>query len=85
MYTRDTFSVIRPWQDADFVNEYYSQIYANSNSTIIINGVMVELPAYMPLNIKIQSISASTSGNVYLLGNKIDVYTGTPDLGSISL
>lgn len=85
MYTRDTFSVIRAWQNANFTTEYYSQIYAYSDATVVINGEIVELPAYMPLNIKIQSISASTPGNIYLLGNKIDVYTGTPDLGSVSL
>ena len=85
MYTRDTFSIIRAWQNADFVNEYYSQIYANNSTFIVINGELVELAAYMPLNIKIESISASTPGNVYLLGNKIDVYNGTLDLGSISL
>lgn len=85
MYTRDTFSVIRAWQNANFTTEYYSQIYAYSDATIRINGELVQLPAYMPLNIKIQSVSASTPGNIYLLGNKIDVYTGTPDLGSVSL
>jgi hypothetical protein len=85
MYTRDTFSVIRAWQNADFVNEYYSQIYAYNDATIVINDEIVELPAYMPLNIKIQSVSASTPGNIYLLGNKIDVYNGSPNLGSISL
>ncbi len=85
MYTRDTFSVIRAWQNANFTTEYYSQIYAYSDTTVVINGELIELPAYMPLNIKIQSVSASTNGNIYLLGNKIDVYTGTPDLGSISL
>lgn len=85
MYTRDTFSVIRAWQNADFTTEYYSQIYAYLSSTIYINGELVELPAYMPINIKIQSVSASTPGNIYLLGNKIDVYNGTPDLGSVGL
>lgn len=85
MYTRDTFSVIRAWQNANFTTEYYSQIYAYSDATILINDELVELPAYMPLNIKIQSVSAATPGNIYLLGNKIDVYNGTPNLGSVNL
>jgi hypothetical protein len=85
MYSRDTFSVIRAWQNADYVNEYYSQVYAYSDTTIVINGETIQLPAYMQLNIKIQSISASTPGNVYLLGNKIDVYNGSPNLGSVNL
>jgi len=85
MYTRDTFSVIRAWQNANFTTEYYSQIYAYSDATILINDELVELPAYMPLNIKIQSVSAATPGNIYLLGNKIDVYNGSPNLGSVNL
>jgi len=85
MVSRDTYSIIRAWQDADFTGETYSAIYTYANTDAIINGVKVQLVATSVLNIKISSISASTNDNVYLLGNKSDVYFGSPNLGSISL
>jgi hypothetical protein len=85
MVSRDTYSIIREWQDANFTGETYSSVYTFANTAAIINGVNVNLVAASVLNIKIASISAATSNTVYLLGNKADVYYGSPDLGSISL
>jgi len=85
MVSRDTYSIIREWQDANFTGETYSSVYAFADTAAIINGVNVNLVATSVLNIKIDSISAATSNTVYLLGNKADVYFGSPNLGSISL
>jgi len=85
MISRDTYSIIREWQDANFTGETYSSVYAFANTAAIINGVNVNLVATSVLNIKINSISAETSNTVYILGNKSDVYYGSPNLGSISL
>lgn len=80
MISRDTYSIIRAWQDADFLNEQYSAVYAYSNTDVVLNGVKVELVSTSVLNIKIKSISAATPNNVYLLGNKADVYFGGTNL-----
>ena len=85
MIGRDTYSIIRPWQDANFTAETYSAIYTYANTNVILNGVSVQLAATSILNIKVRSISAATNNNVYLLGDKSDVYFGSPNLGSISL
>jgi hypothetical protein len=85
MVSRDTYSIIRAWQDADFTGETYSSIYTSANTVALINGVSVNLVATTILNIKIDSFSAATNNTVYLLGNKADVYFGSPNLGSISL
>lgn len=85
MVSRDTYSIIRAWQDANYTAETYSAVYTYANTDAIINGVKVQLVATSVLNIKINSISAATNDNVYVLGNKSDVYFGSPNLGSISL
>lgn len=85
MISRDTYSIIRPWQDANFTAETYSGVYTYTNTNAVINGVNVQLVGTSVLNIKVKSISASTLNNVYLLGNKSDVYFGSPNLGSISV
>lgn len=81
MVSRDTFSIIRAWQDANFTGETYSSVYAYENTAAIINGVNVNLVATVVLNIKINSFSAATNDSVYLLGNKTDVYFGSLNLG----
>jgi len=85
MISRDTYSIIRPWQDANFSGETYSAVYASTTTDTVINGVNVKLVATTTLNIKLDSFSAATNDTVYLLGNKSDVYFGSPNLGSISL
>lgn len=85
MISRDTYSIIRPWQDANFTAETYSAIYTYANTDSVINGVNVKLVATSVLNIKVKSFSAATPDTVYLLGNKSDVYFGSPNLGSTSV
>jgi hypothetical protein len=80
MVSRDTYSIIRAWQDANFTGETYSAIYTYANTDAIVNGVKVQLVATSVLNIKVSTISAATINNVYLLGNKADVYFGSPNL-----
>lgn len=80
MVSRDTYSIIRAWQDANFTGETYSAVYTYANTPAIINGVKVNLVATSVLNIKIGTFSAATNDTVYLLGNKSDVYFGSPNL-----
>jgi hypothetical protein len=80
MVTRDTYSIIRAWQDANYSAETYSAVYTFANTQAIINGVNVNLVATSVLNIKINTFSAATNNTVYLLGNKLDVYFGSPNL-----
>jgi len=80
MVSRDTYSIIRAWQDADFTGETYSAVYTYANTLAVINGVKVNLVATSVLNIKIGTFSAATNNTVYLLGNKADVYFGSPNL-----
>lgn len=80
MVSRDTYSIIRAWQDANFTGETYSAVYTYANTPAIINGVKVNLVATSVLNIKIGTFSAETNDTVYLLGNKSDVYFGSPNL-----
>ena len=84
MVSRDTYSIIRAWQDANFSAETYSGIYVSVTTDAVINGVNVKLVAATTLNIKLDSFSAATNNAAYLLGNKSDVYLGSPNLGSIS-
>lgn len=85
MISRDTYSIIRAWQDANFTAETYSGIYTFANTAAIINDVPVNLVATSILTIKVRSFSAATPDTVYLLGNKTDVYFGSPNLGSTSV
>lgn len=85
MVSRDTYSIIRAWQDANFSAETYSAIYTYANTEAVVNGVKVNLVATSVLNIKVNTFSAATNDTVYLLGNKADVYFGSPNLGSISI
>jgi hypothetical protein len=80
MVTRGTYSIIRAWQDANYSAETYSAVYTFANTQAIINGVNVNLVATSVLNIKINTFSAATNNTVYLLGNKSDVYFGSPNL-----
>jgi hypothetical protein len=80
MVSRDSYSIIRASEDANFSAETYSAVYAYANTDTIINGVMVKLPQSLLLNIKIDSISAATNNTVFILGNKSDVYFGSPNL-----
>jgi hypothetical protein len=85
MISRDTYSIIRAWQDANFTAETYSGIYTYANTVAVINDTPVNLVATSIINIKVKSFSAATPDTVYLLGNKSDVYFGSPNLGSISV
>ena len=68
------YSVIHASGDADFANYMYYEIYASAAATPTINGVAVSMGASSTLPIILKSISSTA--NVFVLGDKIDVTTG---------
>jgi len=73
------FSIIHLASNANFSAYTYSQVYAAANTTAIINGTSVTMAAGSKLDIMVKSISGA---NVYVLGDKIDVFTGSQKLYS---
>ena len=67
-----THSIIHSANSANLTAFTYTQVYAGSASTAIVNDTTLTLAAGSLLNIKIRSISGLT-GNVYVLGDKINV------------
>ena len=71
------FSVIHLATNANFSANTYSQVYAGAATTATINGISVTMGAGSRLDIMVKSIAG---GNVYVLGDKKDVYTGSVNL-----
>lgn len=74
------YSVIHASADADFANYMYYEIYASAAATPTINGVVVSMGASSTLPIILKAISSTA--NVYVLGDKIDVTNGSPTLSN---
>lgn len=74
------YSIIHEASNADFVNYSYYQVYFGVDSTITLNGQIVNLAATMTIDIPVKSISPTP--NVYLLGDKKDVTTGSLTLNN---
>lgn len=74
------YSLVVPATNADFNKHVYYQVYASTNSTLIINGTFVTLKAGRTLNIVVNNIAVAT-GTVYLLGEKLDVPNDTSIIG----
>jgi len=72
------FSVIHLAANADFSANTYSQVYAGADTTAVINGVSVTMGAGSRIDIMLKSL---TGGNVYAIGDKKDVFTGSTILG----
>jgi len=68
--------------DADFTKHVYNQVYASADAVVTINGVVVTLKAGLTLDIIINDIIPAVG--VFLLGKPINIYTHSPNLGSIN-
>jgi hypothetical protein len=74
-------SIIVLSTNANFTAHTYTQVYAGANATPTINGVAVTMNAGSSLYINVRSISSTA--NVYVLGEPINVMTpGNYALGS---
>jgi hypothetical protein len=74
------FSIIVPAGSAVFSAHTYSQVYAGGAGSATINGTAVTLAAGSKLDLVVGSI-ASVTGDIYLLGDKKDTFTGSQILG----
>jgi hypothetical protein len=78
------YSIVIPAESADVTKHYYSEVYgSNSGCTITINGQEINIGKESSINIKVGSVSGGVG--CYLLGHNRDVFTGSPNLGSISV
>jgi hypothetical protein len=75
----DIHSIIVPAASANFSAHSYTEIFASTLQSPVINGVTVKLAAGQSIKIKVKSVSATS--DVYLLGETIDNALGTPYLG----
>ena len=74
------FSIIVPAASANFSAHTYSQVFVGSTAGgATINGQAVTLAAGSKLDIMVKSI-ASITGDVYLVGDKKDTFTGSVNL-----
>jgi hypothetical protein len=78
MITTSVPSIIVSAANANFSAHTYTEIYASSAATPVINGVSVSMAAGSSLNIMINSLSNGT--NCFLLGDKKDVFLGSTNL-----
>jgi riboflavin synthase alpha subunit len=74
------YTIIHAAADADVVNYKYYQVYAGADAAVTINGVSVTMAASSILNISVSSIS--NTSDVYVLGEPINVQTGSPTLSN---
>lgn len=72
----DIHSIIVSAGSANFSAHSYTEIYAGSASTPVVNGVSVSMAAGSSIKLKITSISSGTG--CYLLGEKINNWTDGP-------
>ena len=71
------YTIIHPAASADVVNYKYYQVYAGATTIATINGVSVPMVAASIIDTSISSIAGT---NVYVLGEPIDVETGSSTL-----
>ena len=74
----DVYSIIVPASGATFSAHTYTQVYAGANATPTINGIPVVMNAGTLLDVKVKTISSTA--NVYLLGENINVALGSINL-----
>ena len=76
----DIHSIIIPAQSANLTAHTYTEIYGGtSGCAIVVNGVTVQVAGSSNIPIWVRSISGGTG--CYLLGEDINVFTGSPNLG----
>ena len=75
----DIFSIIVPATSANLTAHTYTEIYGgNSGCVININGTSVNIGQGSTINIYVRTVSGGSG--CYLLGDPIDVYTGSPNV-----
>ena len=74
-------TIISKYNNTDFINYEYDQIYFGDTGTFSINGITIAGFPGMQLKIKISSAPVYLSGSdeLYLLGNSIDCVCGKFD------
>jgi len=75
----DIHSIIVSGGSPNFSAHSYTEVYAATTVTPIINGVSVSMVAGTSIKIVVRSISNGTG--TYLLGENINTVLGTPYLG----
>jgi hypothetical protein len=53
---------------------------AGNGAPFILNGTTMALPSGTMITLKISSVSASTSGNIFVIGTQINNMLGSPNL-----
>lgn len=79
-FSNNIGSVIHPSTSINTSAYTYYQVYASTSSQAIINNQPIVLAAGMKLNIPIKTITVS-SGSVFCIGDKINVYNDTRIIG----
>lgn len=75
----DIYSIIVPATSPNFTAHTYTEIYGgDAGCTIVVNGISVDVGAASSISLYIRTISGGTG--CYLLGDPIDVYTGSPNV-----
>jgi hypothetical protein len=74
----DIHSIIVPATQPNFTAHTYSEIYGGGTTgcTMTVNGVYVEVTASSSLSLWVRSVSGGAG--CWLLGEKKDVYLGSP-------
>ncbi len=75
----DIYSIIVAAADANFTAHTYTEIYGgDAGCNIVVNGVSVDVGGASSISLHIRSVSGGSG--CYLLGDPIDVYTGSPNV-----
>ena len=76
----DIHSIIVPAQSANLTAHTYTEIYGGTGGCVInVNGIVINVADSSNIPIWIRSVSGGTG--CYLLGENVNVFTGSPNLG----
>lgn len=76
----DIHSLIVPAQSANLTAHTYTEIYGGTGGcTINVNGIVINVADSSNIPLWIRSVSGGTG--CYLLGENVNVFTGSPNLG----
>lgn len=68
------YNIIKPSNEADFDNEYYTRVYAGADATPTINGISVPMIKGGVIDIIVKNISPTP--NIFVLGTNASVIRG---------
>ena len=74
----DIHSIVVAATNANFTAHSYTEVFASVAASPTVNGVAIGLAAGQSIKIKVKSISGT--GNVFLLGETIDNFSGSATL-----